>query len=117
MKTWVGDIAIKAAKNSLFRPYQHAAVLESGGALLAIACNQPKASNPQTSCSIHAEVSAIRKMGLRAKRCDIYVARVVKGRVGLSQPCPKCLHAIKATGWIEQIFFSQNDGSWGTIKT
>ena len=81
MKKWVCSVAIKAAKRSLFEPNKHAAVLESGGSILAIACNSPKASNPQTSCSIHAEVAAIKKLGIRAKpRCDLYVARINKGK-------------------------------------
>ena len=115
MKAWVARIAIKAAEESRFEPNKHAAVLEAGGCLLAIANNSPKASNPQTSCSVHAEVAAIRRMGLRGKKCDLYVARVVKGRVGLSRPCPKCMKAIQKTGWISRIFYSDDWGWWGEI--
>ena len=109
-------VAIKAAYASLFEPNKHAAVLEAGGCLLAIATNSPKANNPQTSCSVHAEVAAIKRMGLRGKECDLYVARVVKGRVGLSRPCHKCMKAIEEAGWIQRIFYSKNDGTWNQIE-
>jgi len=116
MKAWICNIAVKAARDSVFEPNKHAAVLEAGGSLLAIATNSPKASNPQTSCSVHAEVAAIKRMGLRAKICDLYVARVTKGRVGLSRPCPKCMKVIEETGWIRRIFYSENGGTWSQVS-
>jgi Cytidine and deoxycytidylate deaminase zinc-binding region. len=116
LKNWVAAVAIKAARESLFEPNKHAAVLESGGSILAIACNSPKASNPQTSCSIHAEVAAIKKLGIRAKpRCDLYVARVNKGKVGLSRPCPKCMEILEKNDWINRVYYSKNEIAWGEI--
>lgn len=88
--------------------FKHGAVVVRHGKVLAVSPNilknDPKHC-PVESCSVHAEVAAMRKAGW-PKRVHLYVARVNShGDVRLSKPCEDCeaileVHKVKVF-WTE----------------
>ena len=122
MKAWAARAAIRAAKRSTYVGYMHGAVFERGGRLIGTAQNRLRPSNPQTACSIHAEVallsqvvnfgSLLKGSFSQKKKLDIYVARLSKGKVGLSKPCHKCMAALRKSGIVRRVFYSVAPTEW-----
>lgn len=92
------------AKSSSCRQ-RHGAVIVKGGRIISTGINKFR-NNPEniptefikTSCSVHAEVDAIRKVN-DLKGATIYVARVNKEGIGvLSRPCDNCFAEIRKAG-------------------
>jgi len=84
---------------------RHGAVIVKGGSVISTGINKFR-NNPEniptnlvkTSCSVHAEVDAIRKVK-DIKGATIYVARVNKAGQGvLSRPCDNCFEEIQKAG-------------------
>lgn len=80
-------------------------MIVKGGSIISTGINKFR-NNPEnipedlikTSCSVHAEVDAIRKVN-NVKGATIYVARVNKAGYGvLSRPCDNCFTEIKKAG-------------------
>lgn len=123
MKSWVAQYAIKTAKGSNYPHFRHGAVTECGGRILTKKPNISKSCTPDASMSTHAEIATIKQLQSKRrllstkKPVNLYVARVSpKGNVVLSYPCEKCLAAIMASGIIDTVFYSTNDGLWDSIQ-
>lgn len=81
---------------------RHGALVVKGGSVLGVGINRSRTHDswivdrPRNSCSIHAEVSALRNADYPI-RSTIYVARVnSKGELRPSAPCVSCF------GFLEQ---------------
>ncbi len=86
--------------------YKHTSAIVSHGKVIAVATNRigakararktgPRYDNsPHGSCTIHAEIAAIRSVGdlNRLRGADMYVWRIstALGRPGNSKPCAEC---------------------------
>ena len=112
MKSWVQSVCIKRAYTSSYKKHMHGCVLESGGRIIADGTNSIKPINPaHGKYSTHAEVCAILKAGKNAPGTTLYVAKVDKGHIKNSKPCPACMIKIREAG-IRRICYSLDDVSW-----
>lgn len=84
---------------------RHGAVIVKGGRIISTGTNKFR-NDPlnvqseyiKTSCSVHAEIDAIKKVS-DLRGATIYVARVNKqGRPALSRPCDNCFEEIQRVG-------------------
>jgi deoxycytidylate deaminase len=98
------SLAKNLAKSSMCNQ-RHGAVIVKGGSVISTGINKfrnhPENVQPEfikTSCSVHAEVDAIRKVS-NLKGATIYVARVnKKNQDALSRPCDNCWAEIRKAG-------------------
>jgi len=93
---------------------KHAALIESSGRVLSLACNKTICYNhfPYT---LHAEEHAINMCKSNTKGATIFVLRVnSQGKLRNSKPCPECMATIKRAG-IKTIYYTTNNG-WEEIK-
>ena len=105
------NLALNVAMSSSER-MKHGAVIVKGGRVLSVGINKFR-NHPaiiesdmiKTSCSVHAEIDALRKIK-DARGATIYVARVNKGGLErLSRPCDHCYNAIDRAG-ISKIIYT-----------
>lgn len=90
---------------------KHGAVIVKGGRVLSVGINKFRnhptiipSEHIKTSCSVHAEVDALRKIK-KASGATIYISRVNKrGQERLSRPCPNCYDAIRDAGITKIVF-------------
>ena len=124
MKQWVCDIAVDIASTSTYPQFRHGAVIELGGRIMAIGINTLKSSVPDSSMSVHAEISALKRFitrhvrkGYKSSKADLYVTRLNKqNAVMYSCPCEKCYTKILGCNLINNIYFSTYSDNWGRIK-
>lgn len=96
--------------------WKMAAVAVSAGRVLGIGTNQPKNDPaiegiPLSSCSIHAEVCALR--GVDAAGSTLYVARVTRGGArGLAKPCHRCETFLRSVG-VRRVVWTMDDHQYG----
>lgn len=96
--------------------WKMAAVVVSGGRVLGIGTNQPKNDPaiegiPLSSCSIHAEITALR--GVNALGATLYVARVTRGGGrGLAHPCHRCEDYARSVG-VRRVVWTMTDQQYG----
>jgi deoxycytidylate deaminase len=116
MTKWAANLAVRVAKTSNYPQFKHGAVAVSGGRLLAASTNKFRPFNPKSSCSVHAEVSALRMLfKTNVKFVDLYVARVTNSLVRYSKPCVKCQKFIDDTGIVSRVYYTNNDGKWVSL--
>ena len=122
MKSWVTDITIKKAKESVFPKFRHGAVVEKGGRIISQGVNVPKPRTPNGSFSSHAEIYPLKRIltllarQRRKDKYELYVARVdQEDKIAMSKPCDKCMAAIKESGVISVVHYSTSNG-WNTIN-
>lgn len=116
MTKWAANLAVRVAKTSNYPQFKHGAVAVSGGRLLAASTNKFRPFNPKSSCSVHAEVSALRMLfKTNVKFVDLYVARVTNSSVRYSKPCAKCQKFIEETGIVSRVYYTNNDGKWVSL--
>ena len=105
---------LKLAKNvamSSNERMKHGAVIVKGGRVLSVGINKFRnhpliipSHQVKTSCSVHAEIDALRKIK-NANGATIYVARINKEGVSrLSRPCKYCYDAIRSAGITKIIY-------------
>lgn len=96
--------------------WKMAAIVASSGRVLGVGTNQPKNDPamegiPLTSCSIHAEVAALRQVD--AEGSTLYVARVTRGgRRGMARPCHRCEEFARAMG-VRRVVWTMSDLEYG----
>ena len=110
---WIDRAAAEARKAT--GTHKLGAVIVSGNRLLATGFNR-KRNDPrycEAGWSIHAEVSAIRR--LRNKplppKPRMYVVRVMRtGKLGLAKPCEDCDRSLTEYG-IHTLIYTTNEGA------
>jgi deoxycytidylate deaminase len=125
------DLAMKIAMDSTCR-MRHGAVLVRGASVLAVGTNRfrnhPATIKDYQHCSVHAEVTALRRVDHHATGTDLYVARVSRhGEPRLSRPCDACWGVLMRSGvhrvvytiapgvqGVEKIMLSPVDIDWAT---
>ena len=115
IKNWAGNTCIRVAHSSKYEKWQHGAIIELGGRIIASGTNSMKPLAPQDAkYSEHAEAAAIRKA--RWKGGTLYVARVNRhGAVKNSKPCLDCIELIRASR-INRVCYSIGPNEWGIIN-
>jgi len=109
-------LASAQARKSRHPRWQMGAIVASAGRVLGAGANSPKNDPaiegiPLTSCSIHAEVAALR--GVDAEGSTIYVARVTRsGRRGMARPCHRCEAVIRKAG-VRRVVWTMDDFNYG----
>lgn len=94
--------AVEIAKTSKCR-YRHGCVVVSNGKIVAVSVNRrvgnPIDGNGWRKSHVHAEIGALMSAGKKAKKSNVYVARVTAdGTPTNSEPCDKCLRYMKRLG-------------------
>lgn len=85
------------------RQHRHVAVIERGGAILAVAANKKNK---------HAEVRALKKAG-DVVGARAWSMRLTKGgRLGMAKPCPACEKALREAGVKSVVYTTE----LGTVK-
>jgi deoxycytidylate deaminase len=104
------------ASKSRHPRWKMGAIVVSAGRVLGSGTNQPKNDPaiegiPLTSCSVHAEVSALR--GVDAAGATLYVARITRrGGWGLAKPCHRCEAFVRQSG-VRRVVWTMNDDEYG----
>ena len=110
---WIDRAITEAVKAT--GTYKLGAVVVSGNRVLATGFNR-KRNDPkycEKGWSIHAEVSAIRKLKNRpfGPKTTIYVARITRaGKIAMAKPCETCEKAVYESG-IKRIIYTTNEGA------
>jgi tRNA(Arg) A34 adenosine deaminase TadA len=119
----IQDVTIRTARKSIFPRFKHGSVIAQGGRVIAKGVNTPKPRTPDNSFSTHAEIVTLKRLITHLVRqnknakFEIYVARVTPtNSVGSSKPCPKCMEALKKSGIIYLIHYTNNDGKWESMN-
>jgi pyrimidine deaminase RibD-like protein len=109
-------LATAHAAKSRHPRWKVGAVVIAAGRVLGAGANEPKvdprtAGIPLASCSIHAEVAALR--GVEAEGATVYVARLTRhGRWGTAKPCWRCERVLTASG-VRRVVWTMEDGTYG----
>lgn len=91
---------LKHVHESDHRQHRHVAVVERGGAILAVAANKK---------TVHAEVRALKKAG-HTKGVKVWSMRLTRGGVlGMAKPCPACEAYMREVG-VKTVFYSTDMG-------
>jgi tRNA(Arg) A34 adenosine deaminase TadA len=119
----IQDVTVKTARKSIFPRFKHGSVIAQGGRIIAKGVNTPKPRTPASSFSTHAEIVTLKRLIsnlIRKNKTDkfeIYVARVTPGNcIGSSKPCPKCMDALKKSGIIYLVHYTNNNGQWESMN-
>lgn len=116
MLSWAANLAIRVAKTSKYPQFKHGAVVVSGGRHIASDVNKFRPFNPKTSCSVHAEVAALKKYSRsNVKTVDLYVARVTNRSVRGSKPCLNCQEYIHKIGTVANVYYTTREGNWAVL--
>lgn len=90
---------------------KHGAIIVKGGSVIGVGVNTQRnhpniCSDPQHEASFHAEIMALRSLGVPPVGARIYVARVNnRFEEMFSAPCETCSEALKQAG-ITKIFYT-----------
>ncbi len=113
MKTWAYDLALRIAFTSKYKKHLHGSVIELGGRIIAKGTNSLKPlAPPDGKYSIHAEVAAMNRAGIKAVGATLYVVKVNKKGIKNSEPCKDCVAEIKKSG-IKKVCYSIGPNRWG----
>lgn len=89
---------------------KHGAVIVSGGRVVSVGINtyrnDPRHAVPSDALSVHAELAAIKALGIGAdfRGMTMYVARINSaGKAMLSRPCTECWSRLTRLGFKEVI--------------
>lgn len=101
-------VAMRVARRSTHREHRHAAVVERGGAYLAMEANRNHR---------HAEVAALRKLWPSERRgVRVWSLRWTRaGNLALAKPCAACQEAMRAAG-VKAVYFSTATGEIAVLK-
>lgn len=106
--------AMNLAQKSTCEQQRHGCVIVKDDEIIAEGFNH-KDIHLSHSFSIHAEVSALLKLGKKNRKfmsqCDLYVVRIGRDSMGnplkYSKPCQDCMKAIQKAG-VRKVFYSSN---------
>jgi tRNA(Arg) A34 adenosine deaminase TadA len=122
VKKSIKNATIRAAKKSLFDGFRHGCCIAKGGRIVTKGVNTNKPKTPDSPCSTHAEVWALKRLLTilarhgGGKGFHLYVARVNRtDDIAFSKPCSKCLKALRESGVIDLIHFTTDSG-WESIE-
>ncbi len=100
-------------KGGVGKHHLAAIVVCDDGREWAVNINAP----PDMSPSHHAEVRAVRRLGIhRARGATVYVARsTANGAFANARPCANCERFLRRAG-VARVVYTAGDGEYGTIK-
>lgn len=87
---------------------QHGAVLVRNRKIVARGHNK-YVRGWHVRCSVHAEAAVLWQLGARAAcagALELYVVRVVEGRLALSMPCAQCQRLLAQWPCVRRVFYS-----------
>jgi deoxycytidylate deaminase len=102
------NLALRLCKRSTHRQHAHAAVVVSGGAIVAMGSNIG---------NIHAEVHALKQLWPDHRaNTKVYSFRFTKsGSWAMAKPCPKCEAYMRANG-VKVVYYTDRTGKLVRFK-